>query len=131
VDITPEDAYGRAGLAAVERLGGQQNAARRLRLFLRAPDWFTEAETQPDDPTKKSWAIMLLGYCGSAGVDELLPMLRSEGKRARFLSLCALRNSGPEATSSARVQPPIASPLRWCALICISSSWRLTCYWRV
>jgi hypothetical protein len=88
--------------AAIERLGGQREAARKLLLFIRAPAWAQSPEAD-DDPFAivrvplREKAVALLGRCGEPGVAVLAGMLAGRDEALAELAARALIMGGPEA----------------------------------
>ena len=66
--------------AAVERLGGEAAAARKLAMYRRLPAWLA--------PYNQPFEVDLFGYCGQAGAPHLIDIIRREAGETR---LCALK----------------------------------------
>jgi len=84
-------------LQTVARLGGDREAALKLRVFLLMPDWFTEGLGQPDDLGGKEWATLLLGHCGEPGARQLIARLGHKIPYCRYVAIVALVEGGPQA----------------------------------
>lgn len=85
---------------AIVRLGGTGEAARKITLFLKMPDWVTDSKRVADDSSREDHAIFMLGLCGRPGAEVLTPMLHSKHPRIRCLALMAIQDCGPDAVGA-------------------------------
>jgi len=74
--------------AAIERLGGQLRCCRRLRAYLRLPDWVA---------TRKRDAVFLLASCGDRALPALREALKVSDKNVRLMAIYALCVQGKTA----------------------------------
>jgi hypothetical protein len=82
------DPQNRVAVALVEKLGGQERAARRLAIYLKVPAW-----AQRRAGGCREQAAVLMGRCGKWGLMRIIPMLESTDEEERmcgYLGLCAL-----------------------------------------
>ena len=77
------------GEDVVERLGGADNAARKLRLYFRAPG---------SVGSHKVRAVLLMGYCEDQCVDDLFAVRQHSNPQVRNAVWTALYHAGPHAS---------------------------------
>jgi hypothetical protein len=96
--------------AAIERLGGQRAAARKLSLFIRAPAWVQSLEAD-DNPFAmvrvplREKAMALLGRCGEPGVVVLAGMIDGRDETLAGMAARSVIMGGPEAKAWAQAHP--------------------------
>ena len=77
--------------AAIEELGGQERAARRLAFYLSLPDW---AASHKDN----AWVLLL--HCGKSTVPFLVQCLTSPDDNLRYEASSVLSRMGPAASEA-------------------------------
>jgi hypothetical protein len=84
----------------MEELGGPEQAAGRLGMFIRMPKWFTEFDPH-DMPGREyhdvDFAVTVLACCGRPAVRHLIWALRHPDPETRVSAMWSLGMIGPEA----------------------------------
>jgi hypothetical protein len=89
-DTSPYRPPGAIEILAVKRLGHREEAARQLGLYLRLPEMMT--------PRRRE-AVVLLGYCRSAGIEGLKSAMADDDPEVRRAAIRALgETKDPRAT---------------------------------
>jgi len=88
---------------AIRRLGGPDEAAQQLGVFIRMPDWFTGRDSPVGGAgsEEKAFAVELLARCGRPAVRPLIRALKTGAPAVRLNAARALAVIGPEAEEAA------------------------------